>query len=277
VSSGAEAAPPPRPVTPIGIAGALLEQVAEQLRHDGADPAVLADLERATALVSGLEPYLARCTTPESDALRRLAGRTREQDWVALRQEDGPALEQEMLSGHVEGQLLKLLVRLVGATRVLDVGTFTGYSALAMAEAIPDDGQVVACELDAQVAAMARRSFDEVPAGQRIDVEVGPALDTLRRLADEGASFDVAFIDADKGGYLDYLGALLDGRLVRPGGLICVDNTLLQGQTYVVADRTELGGAVDTFNRAVAADPRVDQVLLPLRDGITLARVAVPT
>jgi caffeoyl-CoA O-methyltransferase len=276
VSRRAEAPPPPRPVTPIGTAGVLLERVSEQLRHDGADPAVLADLERATALVTGLEPYLARCTTPESDALRRLSGRTREQDWVALRHEGGPALEQEMLSGHVEGQLLKLLVRLVGAERVLDVGTFTGYSALAMAEALPDDGRVVACELDPQVAAMARRSFDEVPEGARIDVEVGPALATLRRLADEGASFDVAFVDADKGGYLDYLGVLLDGGLVRPGGLICADNTLLQGQTYVAAERTELGGAVDAFNRAVAADPRVDQVLLPLRDGITLARVVVP-
>lgn len=274
MSSGA---PLPRPVTPIGIAGALLEQVSDRLRHDGADPAVLANLDRAEALVARLEPYLARCTTPESDALRRLAGRTREQDWVALRHEDGPALEQEMLSGHVEGQLLKLLVRLVGARRVLDVGTFTGYSALAMAEALPDDGRVVACELDAQVAAIARRSFDETPVGARIDVEVGPALGTLCRLADEGASFDVAFIDADKGGYLDYVGALLDGGLVRPGGLICVDNTLLQGQTYVAGDRTELGDAVDAFNRAVAADPRVDQVLLPLRDGITLARVCEPT
>jgi len=265
----------PRPVTPLSILAERLELLRQRLEADDeVAPQVVVELGRLTELASGLDPYLATCTTQESSALAAIAGRTRAQDWASLPDSDAPGgLEQEMLSGHVEGQTLKLLVRLVGARRVLDIGTFTGYSALAMAEALPAGGQVVACELDPAVAAMARRSFDESAAGTRISLEIGPALETLHRLADDGARFDVAFIDADKGGYTDYLATLLDRGLVGPGGLICADNTLLQGEAYLPARRSELGAAIDGFNRAVADDPRVEQVLLPLRDGLTLIYV----
>jgi caffeoyl-CoA O-methyltransferase len=271
-TSEPETSTSPRPVTPVSILAGLLERVVQRLESDDAVAVeVRDDLRRATELATGLDPYLASCTTPESSALASIAGRTRTHDWASLRDGDAPGgLEQEMLSGHVEGQALKLLVRLTGARRVLDVGTFTGYSALAMAEGLPPDGQVVACEIDPEVAAMARRSFDASPAGARITLEIGPALATLHRLADEGARFDVAFIDADKGGYRDYFATLLDRGLVAPGGLICADNTLLQGEAYLPAGRSQLGTAIDDFNRAVAADPRVEQVLLPLRDGLTL-------
>ena len=179
-----------------------------------------------------------------------------------------------MLSGHVEGRLLALLVKLSGAQRVLDVGTFTGYSALAMAEAIGDGGRVVTCELDEGVAAMAREAFDASAAGSQIEVEIGPALDTLARLADAGERFDLAFLDADKPGYLPVFELLLDRGLVGPGGLIVADNTLLQGQPYAPGDRADVNGrAITEFNTAVAADDRVEQVLLPVRDGVTLARV----
>jgi caffeoyl-CoA O-methyltransferase len=275
-SAPGSAAPPaePRPVTPLAILAARLGELEQRLAADGAAPDLRDEVHRLTALASGLDPYLASCTTPESPALAAIAGRTRAQDWASLRQADGPGgLEQEMLSGHVEGQTLKLLVRLVGARRALDIGMFTGYSALAMAEALPPDGEVVACELDPGVAAIARRSFDGAPAGERITVELGPALATLHRLADAGASFDVAFIDADKGGYVEYLAVLLDRGLVPPGGLICADNTLFQGEAYLAEGRTELGDAIAAFNRAVVDDPRVEQVLLPLRDGLTLIHV----
>ena len=265
---------PPRPVTPMSILADRLQRLQDRLETDAAGPEVLGELRELTALATGLDPYLAASTTPESPDLAAIAGRTRAQDWADGRDGDAPgALEQEMLSGHVEGQMLKLLVRLTGARRALDIGMFTGYSALAMAEALPADGEVVACELDPGVAAIAQGSFDESAAGGRITVEVGPALDTLRRLADAGARFDLAFIDADKGGYVDYLGVLLDHGLVGPGGLICADNTLFQGEAYLPDDRTELGAAITTFNRTVADDPRVEQVLLPLRDGLTLIHV----
>ena len=175
-----------------------------------------------------------------------------------------------MLSGHVEGQLLQLLIHVTRARRVLEIGMFTGYSALAMAEALPADGAVVACELDPAVAAFAAESFAGSPAGSKIDVRVGPALDTLAGLA--GTAFDLIFLDADKAGYVDYLAAILDTELLTPHGLLCVDNTLLQGEPWATAEPSGNGRAIDRFNQTLAGDPRVAQVLLPVRDGLTLVR-----
>lgn len=273
-TSQPDAGPAARPVTPMGILARALEGACENLASVAGVPAgVLDDLGRARALAGGLEPYLGRCTSPASPALQRLADRTRAHDWT---QHDSPGgnLEQEMLSGHVEGQLLAFLVRLTRATDVLEVGMFTGYSALAMAEALPTDGRLVACEVDPDVAAFARECFDQSPAGDRIDVVVGPAAQTLARLADQGRAFDLVFVDADKGGYLDYVRTLVDTDLLAPAGLICVDNTLLQGETYAGGEPSSPGRAITDFNLAVAADPRVEQVMLPLRDGLTLIRRA---
>lgn len=263
----------PRPVTPSGILARELDELSTLLgATPGVDPGVADRLRRAASLAGGLDPYLTRCTTPESPALAALERRTREHDWTG-RSGDGavPGLEQEMLSGHVEGQLLRFLVHLTGARRVLEIGMFTGYSALAMAEALPADGELVACEIDADVAEFARGCFAESPAGHRISVRVAPALDTLARLADEGASFDLVFVDADKPGYASYLDALLDGDLLAPHGVVAVDNTLMQGAPWL-PDPTVNGAAIAAFNAAVAADPRVEQVLIPLRDGLTLIR-----
>lgn len=256
----------PRPVTPLGILAAELADLHRNLAaRPGEDAALVERLRSARDLAAGLDPYLTRCTTPESDALADLARQTRGQDWT---RHAGP-LEQEMLSGHVEGQVLKMLVHATGARRVLEIGMFTGYSALAMAEALPDGGELVACEIDADVAAMARRAFAASPAGGRIDVRVGPASQTLAALT---GSFDLIFVDADKGGYLGYLHTLLDTGLLDARGLLAVDNTLLQGQPWTAGDRTPNGTAIAAFNDAVAADPRVEQVVLPLRDGLTLVR-----
>ena len=177
-----------------------------------------------------------------------------------------------MLSGHVEGQTLKMLVHATRARRVLEIGMFTGYSALAMAEALPAGGHLVSCEIDHEVAAFAQRCFQDSPDGSKIAVRVGPALATLSELDAAGVVFDLVFIDADKAGYSGYLTALLDFGLVAPHGLICVDNTLMQGQPWRPGEPTANGRAVAAFNQAVAADPRVDQVIIPLRDGLTLIR-----
>jgi caffeoyl-CoA O-methyltransferase len=181
-------------------------------------------------------------------------------------------LEQEMLSGHVEGQTLKFLVHLTQAKRVLEIGMFTGYSALAMAEALPDDGEVVACEVDAYVAKFAQQCFSESPSGHKILVKVAPALLTLKQLAAANETFDLVFIDADKAGYVDYVNLLLDTNLLAPNGLICVDNTLMQGQPYLSGESTANGVAIAAFNQTIVNDPRLEQVLLPLRDGLTLIR-----
>ena len=262
---------PARPVTPLGILAAELGRLTEELDAiGGVGLSLRVRLRRAWELADGLDPYLGRCTTPESPALSELARRTRAEDWSHY--PGATPVEQEMLSGHVEGQTLKLLVHLTRARRVLEIGMFTGYSALAMAEALPHDGQVVACELDPEVAAFARRCFTQSPDGRKIQVRVGPALETLDALCAARDCFDVIFIDAEKTGYLGYLEALLAGDLLARHGLICVDNTLMQGQPYTSRATSPNGAAIAAFNDAVAADPRVEQVLLPLRDGLTLIR-----
>jgi caffeoyl-CoA O-methyltransferase len=262
---------PARPVTPLGILAAALTDLSARLDAEpGVGDEIKADLRRAVELAAGLDPYVEACTTGESPALAALDARTRAEDWSADRGETG--LEQEMLSGHVEGQTLAVLVHAMRARRVLDVGMFTGYSALAMAEALPEGGEVVACEVDARVAGIAQECFDATPAGSRIDVRVAPAADTLDALAAAGEQFDLVFLDADKAGYLGYLEQVLSGGLLAEHGLVCVDNTLMQGLPWTSGPGTANGEAVADFNRAVAQDPRVAQVLLPLRDGLTLVR-----
>ena len=264
-----------RPVTPVGILAAKLESLVSQVEKiDNLDRAFKAQLQQAYELANGLDPYLNLCTTAESPALATLVKRTQSEDW-SKRFSDGETvrqLEQEMLSGHVEGQMLKFLVHLTKAQRVLEIGMFTGYSALAMAEALPANGEVVACEVDAYVAEFAQNCFQESNAGHKISVKVAPALETLKQLAAAGEVFDLVFIDADKAGYIDYLDLLLTTGLLAPNGSICADNTLMQGQPYLSGTATANGAAIAKFNQALVDDPRVEQVLLPLRDGLTLIR-----
>lgn len=262
----------PRPVTPSTILAAELTELSRLLNSaPDLDPGLKARLRKARDLAAGLDPYLDECTTPQSPELAALAERTREVAWDEHEPVSGSrSLEQEMLSGHVEGQLLKFLVHITRARRVLDIGMFTGYSALAMAEAVPADGEVVACEVDPFAADIARQGFAESVAGARIIVEIGPALDTLQRLT---GRFDLVFIDADKAGYLEYFHQIVDSDLLAPNAVIVVDNTLLQGEPYAPSmTRSVNGQAIADFNRIVADDPRVEQVMLPLRDGVTLIR-----
>ncbi len=264
----------PKPVTPLGIIASKLEYLNQQIgKLPDVAPALKSELHQAYKLASGLDPYLSHCTTPESPELAALVDRTQSEDW-RLRSMSGTTirqLEQEMLSGHVEGQMLKFLIHLARAKRVLEIGMFTGYSALAMAEALPEDGKVVACEVDTFAAEFARQCFQDSPHGNKISIEIAPAMETLERLAAEGMAFDLVFIDADKGGYIDYLNCLLESGLLAPHGAICVDNTLMQGEPYLGA-ATPNGSAIAAFNQAVVADPRIEQVLVPLRDGLTLIR-----
>jgi caffeoyl-CoA O-methyltransferase len=270
VSTPVSAPGRPRPVTPVGILAAILDDVVADAEHGPLGADGLERLRAARDLAAGLDPYLERCTSPESPELAELARRTAEHDWRG--HPGGKGLEQEMLSGHVEGQLLATLVHAMRARAVLEIGMFTGYSALAMAEAVGGRGRVVACEVDAEVAAFARDRFAASEAGRRIDVRVGPAADTLRALARAGERFQLVFVDADKAGYVEYLALLLDADLLAPHGLVVVDNTLMQGLPFSDAEPTANGEAVAAFNDAVAADPRVEQVLVPLRDGMTLIR-----
>lgn len=270
--------PPARPITPHSILVAQLQQTLKLAQQKNIPAEILDSLRQTVQLAAGLDPYLDDYTTPESSALKALAQKTSTEDW-SKRFSDGETvrqLEQEMLSGHLEGQTLKMFVHMTKAKRILEVGMFTGYSALAMAEALPSDGQLIACEVDSYVAQFAQACFDESADGDKIVVEVAPALETLHKLAARKEVFDLIFIDADKKEYVKYFQTILDSNLLAPDGLICVDNTLLQGQVYLPPEqRTANGEAIAQFNSVVAADPRVEQVLLPIRDGVTLIRRVV--
>ena len=203
-----------------------------------------------------LEQYATEHSSPEPDLLVELAQATREFSSA-----------YGMMVGRLEGRFLKTLVAAVGAKRVLEIGTFTGYSALSMAEALPADGQLITLELSQEHADVARRFIARSAFADRIDVRLGPALESLRTL--EGP-FDFVFIDADKPSYQAYYEAVIP--MLSPRGLIAVDNVLQAGRVIDAGNESPNVVAMRRFNDHVAADPRVECVMVPIRDGVTLIR-----
>lgn len=171
----------------------------------------------------------------------------------------------QMQVGPLEGAFLRLLVRLTGARRALEIGMFTGYSGLMIADGLPDDGELITCDIDPKAEEMARRYFARHPAGRKIQIRMGPALQTIETLQGE---LDFVFIDADKENYVHYFDAVLPK--VRRGGLIVADNTLWSGR--VLDPKAESDRAIVAFNETIARDERVEKVQLTVRDGMTLMR-----
>jgi predicted O-methyltransferase YrrM len=202
-----------------------------------------------------IEEYVERLSTPHESLLAELDAATR-------RERIG---DPAMLTGPVAGRFLEALIWSARPSRVLEIGTFSGHSALAMAAALPENGHVDACELDPERAAFAQSWFDRSPHGSKITLHVGPALDTIARL---DGRFDFVFIDADKEGYVGYYEAVLPRLSDR--GLIVADNTLSSGRVL------DGEGPIPVFNDHVSADPRSVQVIVPIRDGMTLIRLASP-
>jgi predicted O-methyltransferase YrrM len=185
--------------------------------------------------------------------------------YVRLREETYRVMQSpQMQVDVIEGRFLQMLVRLSGAKNILELGMFTGYSALMMAEALPDNGHLITCEIDPKAEAIARRYFAESPHGGKITIRMGPALDTIKTLADP---LDLVFIDADKVNYSSYYEACLP--LLKFGGLIVADNVLWSGK--VVDPKDAEDHAIVAFNRLVQSDPRVKNVCLTVRDGMMLA------
>ncbi len=168
-----------------------------------------------------------------------------------------------------QGTLLSLLARAIGARSAIEIGTFTGYSAICIARGLPPDGRLLCCDLNESYAAIARAHFEKAGVASRIDFRIGPALDTLKSLPDD-ARFDLAFIDADKTGYHAYYEALLPR--LRPNGLFLFDNVLWMGQVIDPASDTDDTRAIRALNEALVSDPRVQVVMLAVSDGLTIAR-----
>jgi caffeoyl-CoA O-methyltransferase len=203
-----------------------------------------------------IERYAEEHTTPPEPLLAELAAETR------------ATLESpQMLTGTVEGRFLELLVYASGARRVLELGTYSGYSALSMAAGLAPDGRIDTCELDQERANVARRYIARSPHADRIHLHLGPALETIESLDGE---FDFVFIDADKPNYVNYYEAVLPRLSGR--GLVAADNTLWSGRVLDKDDASEGTQAIKAFNEHVRSDPRVTSVMLTVRDGVTLIR-----
>ena len=201
-----------------------------------------------------IERYVNDHTQSEGDLLSRLQKETQR------------SLEYpQMVSGRTVGRFLKLQAQLLEARRILEVGTFSGYSALSMAEALPKDGRLYTCDEDPAAIAVAKRYFAESPHGSKIILLEGNALDSI---ADLNETFDMAFIDADKTNYLNYFNAILP--ILRSGGLIVADNVLWGGR--VLDPKEESDHAIHQFNEAVYRDERVEALMLPVRDGLYCMR-----
>jgi caffeoyl-CoA O-methyltransferase len=215
--------------------------------------------DKFTVLTPELYAYAVEHGARADDVLRRLAEETeRELADVAI-----------MQIGPDQGAFMTLLLRLMGARRALELGTFTGYSAICIARGLSDDGVLVTCDLSDEWTGIARRYWDEAGVTPKIDLRLGPALETVRALpADE--PFDFAFVDADKAEYPDYYEECL--RLLRPGGLVMLDNVFRGGQVLDASNDDPRNRGTREVNERVAADERVDVAMLPIADGITLAR-----
>lgn len=213
-----------------------------------------------------LAEYIEQHSSPESDALRKITRSTHLE-----------LINPRMLSGHVQGRVLSMISQMIQPKRILELGTFTGYSALCLAEGLTENGKLLSIEHNDELEDMIRRNLALSPLGEKIELVIGDAKEELRRLderreAKDTVLFDLVFIDADKKEYSDYLDLVLP--LMRPSGWILADNTLWDGHIIDPAyDKDKQTLALRAFNDKVAADNRLEKVILPLRDGLTIIRV----
>lgn len=200
------------------------------------------------------EDYAFTHTTEDSELIKELIDESEEK------------LEfTDMLSGRVVGRLLSILISISGATRVLEIGTFTGYSALTMAEVLPEDGELFTCEYNERYEGIARKFFDKREIGSKITLVMGRALETIPSIKGD---FDFVFLDADKINYPDYYRMILPR--LRQGGIMVVDNVFWDGEA--IAGKGEKGEAIDRLNAMISEDEAVEQVMLTVRDGLTILR-----
>lgn len=201
------------------------------------------------------------CTSPQGEAL----------DWLQ-KQTNIRTNHARMLSGPVQGRFLKMIVEMCGARRVLELGSFTGYSGICLASGLPEDGHLDTLEINDELEDLILEGFSRAGLRERISLHIGDCLETLKRFREEGREpYDLVFIDANKRDYPEYYELVFD--LVRPGGWILADNVLWDGKVALdpmPQDRQTLG--IDNFNRRVVSDPRVESVIIPIRDGLNLIR-----
>ena len=205
--------------------------------------------------------YIEQHSSPESDVLKQITRSTHLE-----------VINPRMLSGHVQGRLLSMFSQMIRPQRILELGTFTGYSALCLAEGLTENGKLITIEHNDEMESAIRRNLALSPLGDKIELVIGDAKEELKRLGERREAFDLVFIDADKKEYCDYLDLVLP--LMRSGGWILADNTLWDGHIIDPAyDKDKQTVALREFNDKVAQDSHLEKVILPLRDGLTIIQV----
>lgn len=220
----------------------------------------MSDSPKSFHLTAEIHEYLVAHGSPPDAVLEELAQVTRDKVGGMAMMQVAPE----------QGAFMTLVARLIGAKNAIEVGTFTGYSALCIARGLPEDGKLVCCDVSDEWTSIGRPYWEKAGVADRIDLRIAPAIETLRALPEE-RSFDLAFIDADKTSYAAYYEELL--KRIRPGGLILVDNVLWSGSVVDASNDQESTVAIRSFNDLVAKDARVEAVMIPLSDGLTLIRV----
>lgn len=205
--------------------------------------------------------YIEQHSSPESDVLKQITRSTHLE-----------VINPRMLSGHVQGRLLSMFSQMIRPQQILELGTFTGYSALCLAEGLTENGKLITIEHNDEMESAIRRNLALSPLGDKIELVIGDAKEELKRLGERREAFDLVFIDADKKEYCDYLDLVLP--LMRSGGWILADNTLWDGHIIDPAyDKDKQTVALREFNDKVAQDSRLEKVILPLRDGLTIIHI----
>ena len=267
-----------QPSTPLQYLIHFLEGALHTINHS---PKVTASaIQKALSLAKGLDPYLEKHASlkenPTFDQLiQTLATKTQTMPWGTLYEQGkiSKKLKPVMMTGNYEGKLLKMLAQMINATHILEIGMFTGYATLMLASALPEKGYIITCEDEPFLVTTVKPFFEASGYEHQIQIRTEKALDTLKTLIEENYVFDMIFIDANKAEYVDYFLAIKQGNLLADNGMICVDNTLMKGMVYATkAKKTPPAKEMMRFNQLVAKDPDFEQIILPVRDGLSLIR-----
>ncbi|XP_059157415.1 uncharacterized protein LOC131941865 isoform X2 [Physella acuta] len=249
-----------------------LEKALRLARSTKAAPEVIQSLESACELVKLREQFTHSASSKESDACKNILAETYKHDWRKVYQEGKTTwqLMPLMMSGLLEGQFLKSIISIQKAKRILEIGMFTGYSALSMAEALPADGELVTLDQDEYLKSfVGEQLFKKSPHHKKITIKIGHALNTIKQMSANGEQFDIIFLDASQSEYLEYFKYIFEKGLLSPGGTVLMDNAYMQGSGYASPGRETVTNKVAKY---LAADASLHKVLVPLRDGILMIR-----
>ncbi|BFZ05884.1 hypothetical protein BsWGS_08923 [Bradybaena similaris] len=237
----------------------------------GAVPELIEKLKSALDLVKLRDDFALAATSEESTKLKEIYAETHRHDWAAAHKlgKTSWALAPIMCSGQLEGQFLKSLISIQKAKRVLEIGMYTGYSAMAIAEALPADGEIVSIEIEPYLKSLVESLTKDSPQHKKHRIIVGKGLDVLKDLVAGGEKFDVVFLDANKSEYIDYFKIVFEGGLLNPGGTLLVDNAFYFGDGYIPSTGDN---PTKQFAKFVSSDPSLHTVLVPIRDGVMIIR-----